>query len=249
MRLAQLARKIAVKPAEIVTFLQNQNSPVEDSSNAKITDSQVELVLKHFAPEQLDGLQPEVSPPIEIQEKEKTVEIPEIEIETQPRVTPQEDAAPLDNVEPEVIKPPKVELPGLKVVGKIELPEPKKKENEKLEGTEGESAEEAIEPRRAPRPENRKKIRTSDQERRPRKNPIALQREREEREALRRRQEEKKKEKELRTQRYLKKVSKVTQPIKPVKMRKHEDEYEVFVEEKAKPKSLVGKIIGWFVSD
>ncbi|MEQ8424187.1 MAG: hypothetical protein RIA63_05715, partial [Cyclobacteriaceae bacterium] len=102
---------------------------------------------------------------------------------------------------------------------------------------------------RKPRTDNRRNRASREQDRRPRKNPIALQREREEQELLRKRQEEKQRQKDLRTRRYLDKVSKHTPAPKPTKRTKHEDEYEVYVEEKAKPKSFVGKILNWFVSE
>ena len=53
MRLAQLARKIGIKPGEIVTFLADKNLPIEGSSNAKVTEDQLERILTHFAPELL----------------------------------------------------------------------------------------------------------------------------------------------------------------------------------------------------
>ena len=256
MRLAQLARKIAVKPAEIAAFLAANNSPIEDSSNAKVAEDQVELVLKHFAPELLitekssEDVTAESSS-IKVPTLDEEMELPSDELaSTHEGVdTPTEVLVdtPMEN---EVIKPIKVELPGLKVVGKIELPEPKKKEEKTDQNNQPDQPDGDVkaDPQKEIRP---RKGRTTPRNRdlRPRKNVIALQREREAREALRKRQEEAEREKELRTQRYLKKVSKYAPPPKPLKKNKHEDEYEVFVEKKQPPKSLLGKILNWFVSE
>lgn len=253
MRLAQLARKLAVKPAEITEFLAGQNITIEDSSNAKVADEYVKVVLAHFAPELMASLENQE------QDEATPTEIPEpVETETAAvtdSAAMQEVERPIVDEEPstftEVIKPPKVELPGLKVVGKIELPEPKKKtQEEKAEVGEDVPAEEGVEANPIPippRPE-RKNRRPSRQENKPRKNPIALQREREEREALRSKIEQKKKEKELRTQRYLKKVSKAPQSIKPVRRDDMGDQYEVLEPSTSRPKTLLGKILGWFIS-
>lgn len=250
MRLAQLARKIAVKPSEIAAFLAARSIEVEDSSNAKINDDHVVMVLKHFSPETLmaENSNPEAEHATEEVVGTGTGEMTG-EPETHEPVADQEEELEItETTFNEVIKPPKVELPGLKVVGKIDLPEPKKKE-EKIADDQGADEKAETSSAKPTRPAQRKHVRPNQEERRPRKNPIALQREREEREALRRKLEQKKKEKELRTQRYIKKVSTKVQVPKAVKKPKHEDEYEVLVEEETKPKSFIGKILGWFVSD
>lgn len=251
MRLAQLARKIAVKPSEIVNFLKSHSVSIEDSSNAKISDDHVHLVLKHFAPETLaeeakpidDGII--AQHPLELEQKEEDmIERPFIAQATNETM----EVGVENNAPIEVIKPVKVELPGLKVVGKIDLPEPKKKAEGKGDSAEMEILPQA--PRRPSNPENRRSVRQStEQNHRPRKNPIALQRERDEREGLRKRQEEERIQKELRTKRYLKKVSTKVTPPKPLKRKNHEEEYEVFKEETAKPKTFLGRILKWFVSE
>lgn len=253
MRLAQLARKIAVKPSEIVTFLATHSVTIEDSSNAKITEDHVHLILKHFVPEELieeakaaeEGQAPPQHQALE-QPEESKVEMPSAVLASTETIEAEGENTPSS----EVIKPIKVELPGLKVVGKIDLPEPKKKEEGKGDAVEVENLPPVAVPRRPSNPENRRSVRQStDQNQRPRKNPIALQREREEKEALRKRQEEERIQKELRTKRYLKKVSTKITPPKPLKRKGHEEEYEVFQEEPAKPKTFLGRILKWFVSE
>ena len=234
MRLAQLARRISVKPSEILEFLASKNIEIENSSNAKVNDDHVDLVLEQFAPEILKNEREATGGP---NAESATIE-PEIELDTIDEdqvIHARQLAEPeqLEEIQPEVIKPIKVELPGLKVVGKIDLPEPKKKEEpaENIDD-EGEAKDEisvTVQPEGRPRRDNQRKSKPlHDQDRRPRKNPIALRREREEREALSKKLEAKEKEKELRTQRYLKKVSAKIAPPKPVKRANHEDEYEVF---------------------
>lgn len=254
MRLAQLARKIAVKPAEIADFLTANNIIIEVSSNAKVADEHVLMVFEHFAPEMLkSNALPEVN---RVEVEEKIAELPAASIDSKGIIADEDESTEsAKEKEPsspnEVIKPPKVELPGLKVVGKIDLPEPRKK---KEETPEPETGEDAVQPEPAKpvreRREDRRKVLPNNHDRWPRKNPLALQREREEREALRRKLEKKKKEKELRTQRYLKKVAeKAAQPKPSRKNKKQEEEYEVYTEAKQPPKSLLGRLVRWFVSE
>lgn len=254
MRLAQLARKIALKPSDITAFLASKNIVVEESSNAKVADDHVRLVLEHYAPELLvEQVETEVEVGSEeVEEIISEAPLTAAESVEEPKQVPSEELPEEEKIIPEVIKPVKVELPGLKVVGKIDLPEPrKKKEEEQPEGSSQENPvanpEEVIPS--APKREFRKpRNHPREMDRRPRKNSVALQREREEREALRKKLEQKEKEKELKTQRYLKKVSQYTPPVKRARKKK-EEEYEVLEYQKPKPKSLFGKILSWFISE
>lgn len=252
MRLAQLARRISVKSSEISSFLASKNIEIENSSNAKISDEHVQVVLEYFAPELLKGEEVAVerSEPLE-EINEEVAEDEGLVIIDDSATVPESSVE--DEILPEVIKPIKVELPGLKVVGKIDLPEPKTKEQSESSeevGATNDESNTAEKPRTKYQGDNKRTRRpVKDIDRRSRKNPIALKREREEQEALRKKLEQKEKEKELRTQRYLKKVSTKVSPPKPLKRANHEDEYEDFVEEEAKPKTFLGRIINWFVSN
>ena len=53
MRLGQLARKLALRPDEIVEFLSAKNIQIEDNSNTKLEDDHVTLIIKKFAPSML----------------------------------------------------------------------------------------------------------------------------------------------------------------------------------------------------
>ncbi|GAB1444668.1 MAG: hypothetical protein KF860_13180 [Cyclobacteriaceae bacterium] len=252
MRLAQLARKIGIKPGEIVTFLADKNLPIEGSSNAKVTEDQLERILTHFAPElllshiadeaqEMSGEKIGSSPDLE--NAEITLDVPLVAYKVSEEIISVEESKAQ-----EVIKPILVELPGLKVIGKIDLPEPKKKEVENLENKEEIIGEKSPTKAKKGKPHGGRDERRR-QEREPRKNVIALQREREAREALQRKQQEKERKKELRTQRYIKKVSKYTPPPQRPRKNKNVEEYEVYSVEQEKPKSFIGKILGWFYSE
>ena len=51
MRLGQLARKLELRPAEIIEFLATKNILIEDDANAKVDDNYVALVFRQFAPD------------------------------------------------------------------------------------------------------------------------------------------------------------------------------------------------------
>ncbi|MFM8834016.1 MAG: hypothetical protein ACKOE5_03550 [Cytophagales bacterium] len=229
MRLAQLARKLSVKQSEVVAFLANQNISIADNSNARVEEEHMRLVIQNFAPHLMEEVfaqeaEEQASPePVVENASEETFE-QEVEVVAEAR---QEVTELSGAFVPEVIKAQKVELQGLKVLGKIELPEPKKKE-----GTEQKAEN-------RPARERREK---KSFERREKHNPIALQREREEREAEQRRQEKLKAEKELKTKRYLNKVK--SQTAKPVKLVKEEVE-EMRFEEEPQPNSLLGRFWKW----
>lgn len=244
MRLAQLARKIGVKPGEIATFLAGKGLPTEGSSNTKIEGKQLEAVLSHFAPGLSTG---KIEDEIPETDEDNPVGHP---APMEPELTSGlEEAAPeagTEDVAKEVIKPLPVELPGLKVLGKIELPGQKKKAEDAPEA--GEGTDEKRPPARAGKA-NKGKGADRKQAQKPRKNMVALQREREAREALRRKQQEKAREKEQRRQHYYNKMNRYSPPPQRPGRKKQEEEFEVYAPEPEKPKSFIGKILGWFVSD
>ena len=212
MRLRQLSRKLDVDTEKVIHYLKASNLPCEDDSNAKLSDEQVELLIEKFGP--IDEVTPEetetiVVPVFEDQEvvqeetivaEEKVVEEEVERTETQPlefASTPppnQDETTPV----PEVIRAPKVELTGLKVVGKIELRTPKQKE-ESEEETEGEVVQQ---------PKVSRAKSNGRQRNQPRKNTltIAEQRQREEKRKLRRKKEAEEQAKNKKRENYLKKV-------------------------------------------
>jgi hypothetical protein len=149
MRLGQLSRKIKVKPQEIVAFVsENFQEELSIHPNTKIKEEHLVRIEAHFVtaespestPEEL--IQPEE--PFEVEysvpkkeEIEFTVELESTQSDEEKNVPasiqntdlaePSEDDL---NIVDGVIKAPKVAVEGIKVVGKIDLPEPKKEEEE-----------------------------------------------------------------------------------------------------------------------
>jgi hypothetical protein len=206
MRIGQLARQLGISPSDISGFLTMQNIETEGGANARLDDDVLAKVLQHFAPE-------------------KKVEeiIQEVEPLKEEPLKPAEETAPV-----EVIRVTKVELQGLKVVGKIDLPEPKKKEEAPT------PPRELREARKEPRREQRSW-----------KNPMEQKRQQEAREKEKKKREDAERLKEKRTNHYYSKVKSV--PTKPV--RKVEEQTVVEdLEVKEPPKTLVGKFLRWLTS-
>ena len=244
MRLAQLARKLTIRPTVIVDFLTQHNIQIEDGSNTRLEDDHVALIMQKFAPARAAEIAAELV--IEKATELKT-SIPEEKVELIAQTTaiesilfPSEESLP-EKIE--VIKAPKVELSGLKVLGKIELPEPKKKEEPASDQPQIDQAIPA-EVDKKPRQENRKpytsRKETSNQ--RPGKNPIALERDRNALEGEKKKRAQLKHEKEKRKQHYLGKV-KVAAPTKSIKLIK--EEVEELTPMAPVPKTLWGKFMRW----
>lgn len=147
----------------------------------------------------------------------------------------------------DVIKAPKVELPGLKVVGKIELPEPtpkKEEENEEpeevIEATDATKETKVI---RHHRKNSKKRLTDGDREARRLKN----KREREKRIArqeARKKQQEEKRLKQLKEAHYKEKISKPVTAVTKPKKKKNNKSTET-KDNRPKPKTLLGKFWRW----
>ncbi len=252
MRLAQLSRKFSVRPAEIVELLARHNITIEQSANAKVEGEALTIVIAHFAPQNLESgsLEEEVSATALPENEPAAVEQPvtvAIE-ETQPAEKEQslspvdEQLTALNEVEG-VIKAPKVELKGLKVLGKIELPAPRKKEN--AEPPAEDVPQEQQRPVARPESRDRKERQPRKNPKRDSRNPVAQERERLAREAAERRKNELEREKERRKHHYNKKVN----PKGPTKaVRRYEEHETMTAEPEEKPKSFWARIIKWLTS-
>jgi hypothetical protein len=215
MRLGQLSRKLSVSIDELVQFLAAQGVPIENHSNTRLEHYHEEALRKRYpldATPGADSVEPPGTPPAEI------AVAPDVE---------EEKAPPAEM--PELIKAPKVELSGLKVLGKIELPESKKKE-----------------PKADDMRRNDQRLQSAPQRQRPRTNPIAKQRELAAREEQKQREERLRLEKERKTQFYLKRL-KAQAPPKPVRMYEETTEMSAAENEPA-PSSLWGKFMRWLNS-
>lgn len=147
MRLGQLARKLDVKVNEIVDFLNDEhNISIESDLNTKIEGEALDYVVDHYKVEAVEIIEPDVVKdedvdaekiPKIIEEEVETITEPELEeypveedsvVENNEKlVVESEDGEEIElNVVDGVIKAPKKELSGFKVVGKIDLTEPKK---------------------------------------------------------------------------------------------------------------------------
>ena len=276
MRLGQLARKLAIIPAEIVDFLATNNIRIDESTNTRLEHEQLMLVVNHFAPARAEEFSTPAADetqdiPEETNAQRIEVVMPET-IEPEPVIMPadiQQEMAVTESrnliteaeqeQKTEVIKAPKVELAGLKVLGKIDLPEPKKKEQKPAtesesttaastpDGSDNPPVEQRIERKEVRRKSHHKSDRTSDQRnKRPRKNPIALQREREAHEAQLKREAEAKNEKERRTLYYQNRV-KASVPTKPARLI-DEPVVEMTGDLTKTPTTWLGKFWKWFRS-
>jgi nucleoid-associated protein YgaU len=207
MRISQLARSLGIPPSDIVEFLGDQNT----DANSRLDQDVVDKVISHFAPEKLTE---------PVKETEAVEETPA------PPVAEESTA----EASLEVIRVSKVELQGLKVLGKIDLPAAKKK----AEPTPAEQ------PQQEPRKEFQKR-----REQRDWKNPVEAKRQNEDREKERRKKEQAEKQKEKRTNHYYNKVKSV--PTKAV--RRFEEETVVEnLEAGEPPKGLFGKFLRWLKS-
>ncbi len=253
MRLGQLARKLSLRPSQLVDFLSEKNIETQEGSNTRLDNLHVEWIVQEFAPERLDEiLNPgteEKLPEIIVEEQaivepEVIAEVTEVKQAEAEAVTENQPTAEIKSEEPEVIRVQKIELSGLKVLGKIELPEPKKKEVKTDPNSGG-----------ATPPEDRKSNRSSAKSKRPGKerdqrslrNPIEAQRQREAREREEKRKADLEREKEKRKHHYQNKVKQVqqTKRVKPVKetavVKKHVDKRPV-------PKTWLGRFLRWWTT-
>ncbi|MCX8490650.1 MAG: hypothetical protein ORN54_06240 [Cyclobacteriaceae bacterium] len=228
MRLGQLSRKLGIHTSKIIDFLASKNIIISEDSNTRIEDEYVTLITQKYAPQ----LMAEISDTLSAEKIEPIIHPPSVE-----EVTPAEEQPTVLEVAqlPELIKAPKIELSGLKILGKIEIPEKKKAASSQgqPESTSGDSTS-TVERKKNPRKEFTQ---------RPQKNPIAVQREKEEREAERKRKEKLQREKEKKTYNYLSRVKAKTPPKKNRFLKEQVEEAPTITEEL--PKSLLGKFLRW----
>lgn len=208
MRISQLARNLGISPSDILGFLGNQDL----DANSRLDKETVEKVIGRFAPEKLE------------------LPIEENPVLSEPEETPApqvNETQPTEELPVEVIRVSKVELQGLKVLGKIDLPAPKKK----AETTPPEQKQEQ------PRREFQKRREQNDW-----KNPLEAKRQQEARDAEKRKKEQAEKQKEKRTNHYYNKVKSV--PTKAVRRFEEQTVVEE-VETTEPPKGLIGRFLRW----
>lgn len=231
-----MSRKLGISTSQIISFLAARDITIGEDSNTKIEDEHAKWVTQKYAPELVESVAVTIS-----EEKVQPIVViePSIIEVAEPIVAVTNNESPSIEAEqlPELIKAPKIELSGLKVLGKIEIPEKKKKEI--VEGIENQSAETENKPSldRRPLPIRR------EFDNRPRKNPVTLQREKEEREMEMKRKEEILRAKERKAYHYQSKVKSQAAP-KRIKMVEEPVEETITPEEKA-PTTVWGKFKKW----
>ena len=217
MRLGQAARTFETTTDKLVKLLADNFREVNDHPNIKLTDEEFAFFETQFKPaeqiieEDADSMIPKEEEALIIASETESshVDAPEFVESLRPQVFSLEQDFTEKTKEFENFKAEKPELEGLKVLGKIELPEPKPKVDKK----EDESA--------SPRPERTRKRNPRGQ----RKNKQGLspeeERARERRLALRKKHEEEERAKELKKKHYEENVKAKLQaaPIKKKKKR------------------------------
>jgi hypothetical protein len=247
MRLGQLARKLEIRPAEIVEFLALNRIQIEEGANTRLEDDLVNMILRQFNPALLTEVIGEATEEKGPEDLAAVVLAESVNRDTEALPVNMADVevdTPKEIIT-EVIKAPKVELSGLKVLGKIELPEKKKKEEQpELQADVSVTNPSDMKPQQRTQYNERKGHRP---EQRTRKNPIALQREREALEEQKKREEKAELEKERRTRNYHKRV-KMSPPTKAVRLVDEPVMQMSAKELEEEPKTWLGRLVKWFTT-
>ena len=147
MRLSQIARKLGAMQSELSEKLVANGEKAPEGGNSKLTDDQIALLFKLYnyvepeetkeeveVKENIETAHPD-EPAIDIKEEvveeEPPAQVEEIGIESSTEVSEPEEIEPEEEIE--VIRAKKIKLEGIKVLGKIELPEKPAKVKEENE--------------------------------------------------------------------------------------------------------------------
>jgi hypothetical protein len=250
MRLGQLARRLSLRPVQIVEFLANNNIQIDPNSNTRLEEVYVSMIVQRYAPESLVAI---VNEPDEVEEVVSEPTTPTIQEDvTEQHLIIEE---PKSAEEIEVIRVQKIELSGLKVLGKIELPEPKKREpvveQNPEEAVEGSTEEKpAIEKPVKTRTPNRKPTHQSRDrsQQHPWKNPVEQQREREARETENKKRKEIEHQRERRKKHYEEKVKSVAQSKRVKSIKTEPAIKQKAIDTRPVPKTWFGKFLRWWTT-
>ncbi len=219
MRLGQLSRQLEVSSEQIVILLKEHFREVNNHPNIKLTEEELHFIEDYFSPkeeaaektpivEEPDTTQEE--PSKENKESKDNKKVPEFVESLRPQVITLEDEFQAQTEDLETFKVEKPQLEGLKVVGKIDLPEPVIKEKE------------TTPEREEKRPRDRKQNRKRDDRKpnRNRGNSAIAERQKAERLAKKKRIEEEQRLKELKKKHYEENVKAKFTPVTPKKKKK-----------------------------
>ena len=270
MRISILARELKVKPSEIINYLESIGIETDKGVNTKLVKAGVDRVLEHFeslkdefpVEKAIEKVEDTNQVSEEIEESKNThssgestailSRIPDeekpVEENKQPE-TEEKDSEPERNEKDEVIRPKLVKLQGLRVLGKIEIPEPTKKEKPES------SAEEVKTPIQSTERQNKShkygkksSSKNTGERRRPHKKKkeltYAQKLKIEEKKLEKERARKQILEKEQKRKAYEEKMKLKKQP-KTQKKQKIDLEPETIEKKAAKPKSMFGKFIYW----
>ncbi|ELR73432.1 translation initiation factor IF-2 [Fulvivirga imtechensis AK7] len=255
MRLVQLARKLGVTQNEIIRFLSGQGVDIGQSSNAKVNEEHTQLIYNHFGNpnEQLEedkkieeSSEETTEPLLSTQGASENSEFIEPQ-EAEPAVQSAKDEQPgevhiedtketqseEDKQQTEVIRAKKIKLEGIKVLGKIELPEPPKKE----EKTDESNDQQVSAPSRNRKKDTQDRKSQKRQTKRKKTESYEQKLKRQEREALRKKREREKKLKDKKKRFYEEQVKSAPQE----KIKKKPSKKPAKKQEPASRKRLIKK--------
>lgn len=172
MRLAQLSRKLKVKPATIIQYIEKTfETEINSHPNSRIPDEYLENIYEAFIKVEIPKETEIATPPYPIEdeiivekieikvnetkeEKNKETELQEVEESEKTEEAAQDPNESTEesseetvqlNIQDGVIRAPKVEIEGVKVIGKIDLPEKPVAVENTEENEESEESEESNE--------------------------------------------------------------------------------------------------------
>ncbi|MFY0592048.1 hypothetical protein [Roseivirga sp.] len=222
MRLGQLSRQLNISADQIVAVLHDNFREVNNHPNIKITEEELEFLNDRFAPKETAEPVPEVVETTEEEVIEKvvaeepqevletTAEAPEFIETLRPQVISLEEEFLAQTESLETYKAEKPHLEGLKVVGKIDLPEPVVKEKEEK------PEEKPTRKPRADRSTRQRKQRTDRQQ-----NSLVEERKKAKRLAIKKKFEEEERLKQLKKKHYEENVkAKIKPPVSKKKKSK-----------------------------
>lgn len=221
MRLGQLSRQLEISSDQIVKLLSENFREVNNHPNIKISEEELQFLNDRFAPiKEVLELPQEEPEAIVIEEVETSVQeveapsTPKFIEELRPQVISLEDEFLAQTKGLETYKTEKPHLEGLKVVGKIDLPEPIVKEKE-------EKPEEKSDPRKV-RNDRASRQRKELSERK--SNALVEERKKAKRIAIKKQYEEEERLKNLKKKHYEEHVKAKIKPVAPKKKKRKVEE-------------------------
>ena len=214
MRLGQLSRQLEISSEQIVKLISENFREVNNHPNIKISEEELAFLNERFAPEPVEPeaaaeeieaiIVEEVKEPVK---EVETSEVPEFIEELRPQVISLEDEFHAQTEDLESYKAEKPHLEGLRVVGKIDLPEPIVKEKE-------ENPEEKDDLRKA---RNERVIRQRKERSERRTNALIEEKKKAKRLAIKKKFEEEERLKNLKKKHYEEHVKAKIKPVAPRK--------------------------------